>query len=740
MKAIAAAFPMTRRWPSAALLGVALAAHAPALPLFAWPALLAAAAGRFLPPRRWAAALRAAAALGVYFAAALAWGWFADDTLRLSLLAALLLKWGEAESAGEEGLVIAAALVAVAIGGLNWSDGWALAWVALALPAALLALEAAAARARERETRPGGGSLRRAALALAPPLRHLALSLPLAGALFVFFPRIPGPLWDIGLSFGLPLAVGIDQSPQGLGVAGTLTPGQGQGGAAMSGATPALVGEFRNWVPPTSLLYWRGPVFYDFDGQRWNLDSDIASNGRRFMSQGWRSARAFARERLAQAAQEVRYTIRLSPHRATWLYALDLPSALPSEAFIGPDWQVVSHTPVEREMTYDLASWLEWTDRPEISDSLRERALALPEGGNPRLRRLGVELRERAAAETGKGGEGSVADAVVRAALTRLAEGAYTLRETFDAPRGADAFDAFWFDTRAGNAEFFAGAFVYLMRAAGVPARLATGYRGGKLMALTNYVVVKRSHAHAWTEIWDEARGWRRVDPADIVALQKRVETAAPARERAEAAETAPAPREDKKNAAARPPPAGDFAESTPTMRARLKPEDEETSWLEAASAWIGQWIVRLDAERQLELLAGKGGGLAWVWLLFAAVCAAAAVAAIGVGLARWREALRLPPAQRAWRSVCAMLARQGLPRAASECPRQYARRVAGERPELAAGALALGEAYGLWRYGRTPEENSASVARAARYLKNLIQAMPPPARKNAPSSEEPRP
>ncbi|MDR3221832.1 MAG: DUF3488 and transglutaminase-like domain-containing protein, partial [Candidatus Accumulibacter sp.] len=551
-------------WPLAALLGVMLAAHAPALSAPAWAALLLSAASRCLPLRRWTAALRLAAALGVYAAAATAWGWFADDTLRLALLTVLLLKWAEAKSAGEESLIVAAALVAAAIGSLNWNEGWALAWVALALLLALLALgeAAAGADARQPMRRSWTASVRRA---LSPPLRQLMLALPLAGVLFVFFPRIPGPLWDIGLSFGLPLAIGFDQSPQGLGVAVSLKPGQTQGGAVMAAATPVLVAEFENWVPPTSMLYWRGPVFYDFDGQEWKLNSDIASNGRRFMQKGWRSARAFGQERLAQKAQEIRYTIRLSPHRATWLYALDLPSALPTEAFVGPDWQVVSHTPVEREMTYGMASWLEWTALPEIAPEERARALALPAAGNPRLRRLGAELRgEHEHADEGEGRN----EAIARAALLRLGDGTYALRDSFETPPGADGFDAFWFDTRVGNAEFFAGAFVFLMRAAGVPARLVTGYRGGKLMALTDYVVVKRSHAHAWTEVWDAARGWRRIDPTDIVALNKRAETAPQAKERAEPAEIAPAPRESRrKSAAAKPPPNGDFAERAPGMR-----------------------------------------------------------------------------------------------------------------------------------------------------------------------------
>lgn len=702
-----------------ALVALALFAHAPVLPLVAWPVALLALASRRLPPRTLTAALRLGGLALAVAAAGLAWGWLESATLRLAFLLVLALKWAESRTPREHALVAPAAAVAVAIGLLQWGAGVGL---VLMLAAAVLLL---ASRSDDPHAPPGATLWRRAAAGVAVAGRHLLIALPLAGVLFIFFPRIPGPLWDIGLSFGLPLAIGIDQSPIGLGVAATLKPGQTQAGAGMTASTPVLVAEFENWVPPTAQLYWRGPVFYDFDGEEWKLNSDIATSGRRYMAQGWRSARSFGEEQLAQSTQQVRYTIRLTPHKSTWLYALDLPAALPTEAFVTPDWQVIAHLPVEQEMTYPVASWLEWTAKPEIKEEQRERALALPATGNPRLRRLGDELRDAAA------GDADSADLVVRAALSRVVEGTYTVRDSFEAPQGADAFDAFWFDTRVGNAEFFAGAFVYLMRAAGVPARLVTGYRGGKLMALTNYVVVKRSHAHAWVEIWDAQRGWRRVDPVDIVTLQKRTETSPAAREREKNAQTAPAPgeenKEGKKNNASRPLPNGDFTERAPAERLQTKPSDDKPSWFESMADWIGHWIVRLDAERQLELLAGKGGGFAWVWLLLGAVFTATTIAFAGIALARWRDARRLPPAQRAWQRACALLGRHGFTLAPAECPQRYAQRVGEARPELAVGIRTLADAYTGWRYGKTPDAWPATVTKAARYLMNLIQALPAP-------------
>lgn len=140
--------------------------------------------------------------------------------------------------------------------------------------------------------------------------------------------------------------------------------------------------------------------------------------------------------------------------------------------------------------------------------------------------------------------------------------------------------------------KFLAGAYVFLMRAAGVPARLVTGYRGGKLMALTSYVVVKRSHAYAWVEVWDDQAGWRRVDPADIISLQKRSETRKAARNsngrRADiryAEENAP---EKKKNNASRLRCRTASSPSAPAVRLRSKPSDDEPSLLERPSTGSG--------------------------------------------------------------------------------------------------------------------------------------------------------
>lgn len=675
------------------LLLTALLAHAPALPLVGWPLLAMALGSRPLQGHRWTPAARLLLLICCYGASAALAGWLDSTTLRLTLLLVLALKWAESRSNREYALVSSAAAVAVAIGLLRWGDATGLLFVLLT--ALLLVSDPVAAPAGLRN------SLRQAS-------RTLLAALPLAGILFLFFPRIPGPLWDIGLTFGLPLATGIEKSNQGLGISARLKPGQTQTGA--SDGQAVLVAEFRNWIPPTSQLYWRGPVFYDYDGHEWQIDADYAEgNGRRIMQQGWSRAAEFSRQ-LASTGQEVHYRVRLSAHGALWLYGLDLPSRLTAESFVGPDWQVLAHAPVREEISYDLASWLEWTAGGELSPALRTRASALPPGANPRLRALGESWR------------GSPPDEIIRQAMTRLAQGGYKVRDRFTPPDGDDPLDRFWFDSREGNSEYYATAFVFLMRASGLPARLVTGYRGGKLMALTDYVVVKRNHAHAWSEVWDDSKGWRRVDPVDIIAPDK---SAAPAVKPKPTAQATPARKDNSgTQAAAANPLAGQISVSSAAGNGVRKADE---GWaLPDLAGLMGRWLFRLNAERQRDLLGGSDGGSAWLWLLALAAAGSSVYFLVAQLYVRWRHWRHTPEAERAWQAACRLLARQGLPRQPSECPSDYAKRIANHQPAWAEASRRLAAAYTAWRYGAAPQAAASAVKPAARLLINHILASSP--------------
>ncbi|MDR3214088.1 MAG: DUF3488 and transglutaminase-like domain-containing protein [Azoarcus sp.] len=714
------------RW-SFALLALALASHAPALPLAAWPALALALCSRW-PSWRGIPALRLLLLAGALAAAGIVFGWMDNRTLRLALLLVLALKWAEARSAREFALLAGGALIAGALGLLQWGD-----WVGLALvvclPLLALATLEAAASAEMHGTRAETPSPRHAArrriaaslgARLGANLGRLALALPFAAALFLFFPRIPGPLWDIGLTFGLPMSLSLEKSDQGLGVSTRLKPGQGQTQTGIAESAPVLLAEFDNWVPPTSLLYWRGPVYYDFDGSEWRLDPAYeAGQGRALMRRGWTKSSAFA-DTLAKKVQEITYTVRLTPHKHLWLYGLDLPAALAAESFVSADWQVLSHRPVTAETSYRLKSWLDWEAGGALDDDTRRRALALPATGNPRLRALGAELAAQPP------------DGRIAAALAALAREGYKVRDRFTFREGPDALDEFWFDRREGNADLYAGTFVFLMRAAGLPARLVTGYRGGKLMALTDYVIVKKSHAHAWAEVWDEARGWRRIDPVDLIAPERF----------ADARRVQAAPSGAAKPAAPRRPQEAAQRQAADAGMRQTSPATASTTAVAAAGwrapgeeSFFARWVFRLDGETQKALLAALGSGFgdepdgakrsgfAWAWLL-AGAAFSGALAFAAVGFVVWRrETRRLPPPQRHWNRLARLLARRGFRREVWECPANFARRVAAARPLWATAVTALANAYTDWRYALGRADAPRRVAACARKLHNLILA-----------------
>ena len=103
---------------------------------------------------------------------------------------------------------------------------------------------------------------------------------------------------------------------------------------------------------------------------------------------------------------------------------------------------------------------------------------------------------------------------------------AYTTRPP-ERPAGVDPVDDFLFNQPAGHCEFFASAAVLLLRAAGVPARYVTGFRGGEWNRIGGYVAVRGERAHAWAEAFVAGAGWTRVDatpPAEALAPAGRLD------------------------------------------------------------------------------------------------------------------------------------------------------------------------------------------------------------------------
>jgi transglutaminase-like putative cysteine protease len=462
----------------------------------------------------------------------------------------------------------------------------------------------------------------------------LGHAVPAAAALFLLFPRVQGPLW------GLPQ----DAYSGMTGLSDTMTPGSFSR-LALSDAI-AFRAEFDGASPSQHQRYWRGPVLADFDGRTWRI--------------GPQSIGRFSAP--SDGAQTYRYSVVLEPHNRTWLFALESAAGLPQEARSTTDGLLLANAPVRVRMRYEIASVITPRSASDERPADLARARRLPAVGNPKARELAAQWRAASRSD----GE------LLARALNFLRQGGYTY--TLEPPQlGTDSVDEFLFDTKAGFCEHFSAAFVFLMRAAGMPARVVTGYQGGELNPIDSIITVRQSDAHAWAEV-HTGQGWRRIDPT-AAAVPSRIESG--------------------------------LALSVPEAQTPLFMR-RELEWLralrhqwEAATHKWNVWVLGYNPERQRELMSQIGMRNAdWrglVAILFTVLGITTAF------LLAWslRRMTRPDPVQRAWRAFCAKLAARGVERSPNEGPRDFAERAARSLPSVRRTILRICALYIGLRYGR---------------------------------------
>jgi transglutaminase-like putative cysteine protease len=474
-----------------------------------------------------------------------------------------------------------------------------------------------------------------------------AQAIPVMIVLFVLYPRVPGPLW------GLPK----DAHNAVTGLSETMRPG------AISelsrSSEVAFRVSFENETPASNQLYWRGPVLWDNDGQEWSSEPPEL---RRFTPPA---------ERLGRP---VEYTISLEPSQNKRIFALDLLDRLPYGYRISDDFQVFSGLRVRARKNLRMRSYPDYRIST-LSTTDRKRALGLPEGAHPEARRLARGWRAQNLSD----------QAVVQSALAYFNEQPfyYTLQPPL---LEKDTIDEFLFTTRQGFCEHFAAAFTVLMRAAGIPTRVVTGYQGGEPNPLGNYLIVRQRDAHAWAEVWLHGEGWVRIDPTAAVAPQRIIEgidAVMPARTGPALLGIAPS-----------------SGVARAWKRARLVLETANHAW--------NQWVIGYGPRRQQLFLKHFGfGAKEWSTLVFALV---ALVTTLITALAVWmhKQAAPSDPVIRAYQRFCRKLARRGFTRHPNEGPCDFCARVAAKRPELAPQVERLTELYVQLRYAGSTEDTRA--------------------------------
>ncbi|QFY89303.1 DUF3488 domain-containing transglutaminase family protein [Magnetovirga frankeli] len=306
-------------------------------------------------------------------------------------------------------------------------------------------------------------------------------ALPFTLLLFFIFPRLQGPLW----------AFHSTEQAAKTGLSDSVTPGSISN--LIQSRETAFRVEFDQAKPPKAQLYWRGPVMWQTDGRRWTRSAQMM----------------LPLQQPVTGLESYSYRIFLEATDNKRLILLDLPAKAPGKAKLTRDFQVISQEQVSKTKSYRGTSFTQYFSA-DLSLDERRLALQLPDQVSDRVRDLALGWRTKASSDR----------AVVEQALSHFREQpfVYTLRPPL---LGKDPTDGFLFETRRGFCEHYATSFTLLMRLAGIPSRLITGYLGGEQNPRGDYLIVRQSDAHAWSEVWLESEGWVRVDPTAAVAPER---------------------------------------------------------------------------------------------------------------------------------------------------------------------------------------------------------------------------
>lgn len=469
--------------------------------------------------------------------------------------------------------------------------------------------------------------------------RLMLLGAPIMAALFMLFPRF-APLW------GVP----GDQAAGKTGLSEQMQ--VGQVAELALDERIALRLKFEGEPPPKSALYFRGPVLSEFDGKKWQMDSHLplrppavalGGQGTQLQSSVFGSGSIY------------RYQITLEPSYRPWLLALEAPIALQDlperPVWQSPDLQLLMRRPASDLLRYRASSQLQYRYDLELPIWRQQHLASLPVGSNPRTVAWVQSWWQQAQAAQALATKPQLTQQLVQHLLRVLHDDNY--RYTL-APGlyGQHSADEFWFDKKEGFCEHIASSFVIAMRAAGVPARIVTGYQGAELNTVDGYWVVRNSDAHAWAEVWLAGQGWQRVDPTAAIAPW-RVDL-------------------QQRRLSAPPTVFGQVLGGTVNSNVL---QQLRGIWDASNNAW-NQWVLDYSQTRQLDTLKKFGIDSPSWQSLVQILGVLLAVAALLAGVLGYWQRRQIDPYLRLFLAARQRLAKMGIASSAHDSPRQIAARL----------------------------------------------------------------
>lgn len=323
--------------------------------------------------------------------------------------------------------------------------------------------------------------------------RIILHAVPLMAVMFVVMPRI-GSLWSVPTPEKARTGVSDHMSP-------------GDFIQLARSSEPAFRVAFTSRQPNAASMYWRGLTLSAFDGQQWSRGDFYRQSYRR---QSARSSQPGAMPQLTTQGEAIEYRIMLEPTQRHWLYTLAAAQVGGGFAVTTDDLVWGTYAPIRQRMEYQVVSHTDFElAKGGLSRVERAYLTRLPDTSNPNARALAQQWFAQAGSP----------DAYIQQLLNNYRDHfSYTLEPP---PMAPNWIDDFILQKQRGFCQHFAGSFVYMARAAGIPARVVVGYQGGEYNAQGHYWLIRQYDAHAWAELWLEGRGWVRFDPTAAVAPER---------------------------------------------------------------------------------------------------------------------------------------------------------------------------------------------------------------------------
>jgi transglutaminase-like putative cysteine protease len=311
----------------------------------------------------------------------------------------------------------------------------------------------------------------------------LAQALPLFVLMFVLFPRFSSPL--VGL---------FSKGGATVGFSGEIDPGSVTQLSTSKETAFRVV--FSGRIPAHRDLYWRGSTLTETSGFAWKNSKPP-------------SPQPHTVSTLSQEAR-IKHEILLEPRYGRWLFALDVPQSI--------EWTRPNKNRIQKQDNGDFLAQVPLNQRTQYKavSTFREKKLRL----EPNERKINLEVPEQTKTSEVMAlvkklrGEKKSEEQINKSILSHFSKGGFRYAREIQPVR---SLDDFIFQKKEGFCEHFASSHALLLRLAGVPARLITGFHGGVYNSYGEYLLVGEQEAHSWVEYFSEGKGWIRTDPTAVV-------------------------------------------------------------------------------------------------------------------------------------------------------------------------------------------------------------------------------